>query len=104
MTAWAKDTGLVPDEKRSSARRFHKSCGLKIPSGVMMPVTNSAGVTSKPGLRAGLVGFATRITQRLPVRSSRPTAPSTSLSCRSSMGMSKPDLRCQSIVESGMAA
>ena len=26
-----------------------------IPSGVMMPVINSAGVTSKPGLRAPLV-------------------------------------------------
>ena len=44
----------------NSRRRFQSSCGLKIPTGVMMPVINSAGVTSKPGLRAPLVGFATR--------------------------------------------
>jgi hypothetical protein len=31
-----------------------------MPSGVMMPVMSSGGVTSKPGLRAPLVGFATR--------------------------------------------
>ena len=47
--------------KPSSRRRFQSSCGLKIPSGVMMPVMSSAGVTSKPGLRAPLVGLATRM-------------------------------------------
>src|SRR4051794_9863880 len=44
----------------SSRCRAHSSRGLKIPAGVMIPVINSAGVTSKPGLRAALVGFATR--------------------------------------------
>ena len=34
--------------------------GFKIPAGVMIPAINSAGVTSKPGLRAGLAGLATR--------------------------------------------
>ena len=41
-------------------RFAHNSLGRKIPSGVMMPVMSSGGVTSKPGLRALLVGFATR--------------------------------------------
>jgi hypothetical protein len=31
-----------------------------MPTGVMMPVMSSAGVTSKPGLRAVLVGLAMR--------------------------------------------
>jgi len=33
---------------------------LKIPTGVMMPVIKSGGVTSNPGFRAPLAGFATR--------------------------------------------
>jgi hypothetical protein len=41
-------------------RRAHNSRGFKIPIGVMMPVINSAGVTSKPGFNAPLVGLATR--------------------------------------------
>ena len=41
-------------------RSFHKSFGLTMPAGVMMPVINSGGVTSKPGFRAGLVGLAMR--------------------------------------------
>jgi len=36
------------------------SAGRKIPDGVMMPVINSGGVTSKPGLSALLLGFAMR--------------------------------------------
>ena len=39
-------------------RRFHSSSGLKIPAGVIIPMINSAGVTSKPGLRAARVSFA----------------------------------------------
>lgn len=39
---------------------FDNWCGLKIPRGVMIPVISSGGVTSKPGLRAVLVGFAIR--------------------------------------------
>jgi hypothetical protein len=46
--------------KPNCRRRAHSSCGLKIPAGVMMPVINSAGVTSNPGFRAPLVGLATR--------------------------------------------
>ena len=46
-----------PNLRRCSQSSF----GLKIPTGVMMPVINSGGVTSKPGFRAPLVGFATRI-------------------------------------------
>ena len=46
--------------KFNPRRRAHNSRGLKIPAGVMMPVINSAGVTSNPGLRAPLVGLATR--------------------------------------------
>ena len=46
--------------KPSCRRLAHNSRGLKMPSGVIMPVINSAGVTSNPGLRAPLVGFATR--------------------------------------------
>ena len=43
------------------AARFRQSSpGLKMPAGVMMPVTSSPGVTSKPGFRASLVGLATR--------------------------------------------
>lgn len=44
----------------SSRRCLQSSRGLKTPTGVMMPVIKSAGVTSKPGLRAPLVGLATR--------------------------------------------
>ena len=44
----------------SSRRCFHNCAGGKIPAGVTMPVMSSAGVTSKPGLRARLPGFATR--------------------------------------------
>ena len=34
----------------SRLRCCHKSCGRKMPAGVMMPVMRSGGVTSKPGL------------------------------------------------------
>ena len=44
--------------KRS--RFGQRSAGLNIPSGVMMPVISSGGVTSNPGLRAALAGLATR--------------------------------------------
>ena len=47
-----------------SAQRFPRSLlkafGLRMPWGVMIPVINSGGVTSKPGLRAVLVGLAIR--------------------------------------------
>ena len=46
--------------KPNSCRCVQSSFGLNIPAGVMMPVINSGGVTSKPGFRAPLVGFATR--------------------------------------------
>ena len=46
--------------KPSRRRFFHNSRGLKIPAGVMMPLIKSGGVTSKPGFRAPLAGFATR--------------------------------------------
>ncbi len=68
----------------------------------MIPVTNAAGVTSNPGLRAALPGFATRTCTRFPRRST-PHAPRTSDSARSSIGMSTPRSRFQSIVDSGMA-
>jgi hypothetical protein len=46
---------------RTKSRRLaHNWRGFRIPSGVMMPVINSAGVTSKPGFKAPLVGLATR--------------------------------------------
>jgi hypothetical protein len=41
-------------------RNRRKSFGRMIPCGVMIPVINSGGVTSKPGFRAVLVGFAIR--------------------------------------------
>lgn len=44
----------------SCRRRCQSSFGLKIPTGVMMPVIKLGGVTSKPGFRAPLVGLATR--------------------------------------------
>ena len=47
-------------EKPSLALFFQRWRGLKMPSGVMMPVINSGGVTSKAGLRAVLPGLATR--------------------------------------------
>ncbi len=50
----------APPAKPSSRRRAHSSRGLKIPAGVIIPVTNSGGVTSKPGLQAALVGLAVR--------------------------------------------
>src|SRR6266436_6957557 len=70
----------------SSARCFQSSCGRKIPAGVIMPVTKSGGVTSKPGLRAPLDGLATRTYSRffLPLT---PHAPRTSDSLRSSIGI-----------------
>ena len=46
---------------RPRRRRFCQSWpGGKMPSGVMIPVINSGGVTSKPGLRAPLEGLAIR--------------------------------------------
>jgi hypothetical protein len=49
---------------RRGAQRFPRSLlkafGLRMPWGVMIPVINSGGVTSKPGLRAVLVGLAIR--------------------------------------------
>ena len=53
--------GQVQSAKPSLRRCAQSSFGLKIPTGVMMPVINSAGVTSNPGFRAPLVGLATRI-------------------------------------------
>ena len=47
-------------EKPSLALFFQRWRGLKMPSGVIMPVINSGGVTSKAGLRAVLPGLATR--------------------------------------------
>jgi hypothetical protein len=41
-------------------RCAQSSFGLKMPTGVMMPVIKSGGVTSNPGFRAPLVGLATR--------------------------------------------
>ena len=89
-------------EKPSLALFFQRWRGLKMPSGVMMPVINSGGVTSKAGLRAVLPGLATR-TDCLRPPSGMPQARSTSSSSRSSIGMSSPDSSSQSIVESGMA-
>ena len=41
-------------------RSLLKAFGLRMPWGVIIPVINSGGVTSKPGLRAVLVGLAIR--------------------------------------------
>ena len=41
-------------------RSLPKALGFRMPWGVIIPVINSGGVTSKPGLRAVLVGFAIR--------------------------------------------
>src|SRR2546430_15914459 len=46
--------------KPNCFRCFHNSLGLKMPAGMMMPVINSGGVTSNPGFRAWLFGFAVR--------------------------------------------
>ena len=51
---------VSPAHQPSDRRCFHSSVGWKIPTGVMRPVINSAGVTSNPGLRAPLAGSATR--------------------------------------------
>ena len=55
-------------EKPSLAPFFQRWRGLKMPSGVMMPVINSCGVTSKAGLRAVLPGLATRTDCLRPLR------------------------------------
>ena len=52
--------GQVQSANPNRRRCVHSSFGLKIPTGVMMPVINSGGVTSNPGFRAPLVGLATR--------------------------------------------
>jgi hypothetical protein len=49
--------GRVQPRRR---RFFQRWLGRKMPSGVIMPVMRSGGVTSKPGLRARLPGLATR--------------------------------------------
>ena len=41
-------------------RSLPKALGFRMPWGVIIPVINSGGVTSKPGLRAVLVGLAIR--------------------------------------------
>src|ERR1017187_3157897 len=94
--------GQVQSAKPNLRRCVQSSFGLKIPTGVMMPVINSGGVTSNPGFRAPLVGLATRMYSRW-LRLLIPQAPKTSCSCLSSIGMSKPRFNFQSIVESGIA-
>ena len=73
-----------------------------IPTGVMIPVINSAGVTSNAGFNAELLGFAVRTYVRL-LPLATPHAPNTSASSRSSIGIASPDDSFQSIVESGIA-
>jgi len=41
-------------------RSLPKALGFRMPWGVIIPVINSGGVTSKPGFRAVLVGLAIR--------------------------------------------
>jgi hypothetical protein len=72
-----KSLVYFPLPNPSSRRRFQSSPGLNIPAGVMMPVINSAGVTSNPALNAPLVGLATRTYSRRP-RDVTPHAPRTS--------------------------
>jgi hypothetical protein len=65
---WCSPPRLALDRSRSAGRRgvqrfprsLLKAFGLRMPWGVMIPVINSGGVTSKPGLRAVLVGLAIR--------------------------------------------
>src|SRR5262249_24875183 len=57
---YSRPGGLRYELQPNSRRRGQSSVGLKTPAGVMMPVINSAGVTSNPGLRAVLPGFAIR--------------------------------------------
>src|ERR1700677_2781645 len=51
---------LTPPYGVSRERFFHRPFGLIVPTGVMIPVINSGGVTSNPGLRARLDGLAIR--------------------------------------------
>ncbi len=73
-----------------------------MPAGVMIPVIKGAGVTSNPGFLAPLVGLAIRTCSRLP-RAVTPQAPKTSSADRSSIGMSEPRVKSQSIVDNGIA-
>ena len=55
--------GSVPQTLWGSQRlprSLPKALGFRMPWGVIIPVINSGGVTSKPGLRAVLVGLAIR--------------------------------------------
>ena len=73
-----------------------------MPTGVIMPVINSAGVISNPGLKASLLGLATRTYWRLPRPSYSPGAKDFAAS-RSSIGIWTPSVRVQSMVDKGMA-
>src|ERR1044071_71485 len=95
-------------DQPNSRRRRQSSQGRKIPAGVIMPVMRSAGVTSKPGFNARLEGLATIMKEFLVLSfeflvERTPRAPSTSLSLRSSIGMSMPDFKFQSMVDKGIA-
>ena len=73
-----------------------------MPVGVMIPVTSSGGVTSKPGFSAGLPGLAIRTCLDRPPGLT-PQAPVTSSCERSSIGMARQSLVFQSNVDHGAA-
>ena len=73
-----------------------------MPLGVMIPVTSSGGVTSKPGFSAGLPGLAIRTCLDRPPGLT-PQAPVTSSCERSSIGMDRQSLVLQSNVDHGAA-
>ena len=50
----------LPQGDQRLPRSLPKALGFRMPWGVIIPVINSGGVTSKPGLRAVLVGLAMR--------------------------------------------
>src|SRR6185437_14004081 len=74
----------------------------QVPRSVIKPVTSRAGVTSKPGLAAALPGAAMATVATLP-SGNRPVIFKTSSWLRSSMGMSRPLAKVQSMVELGSA-
>src|ERR1700722_8584283 len=85
-------------------KRLRKPSGVaaQVPRSVIRPVTSRAGVTSKPGLAAPEPGAAISTTVTEP-SGSRPDIFSTSSWLRSSIGMSRPDSRVQSMVALGSA-
>src|SRR5512140_905056 len=89
-------------EARGNKERNPRSDAAQVPRSVINPVTRRAGVTSKPGLAAGLLGAAISTLASSPA-AVRPVILRISSGERSSIGMSRPEFKLQSIVELGSA-